>query len=89
MEEEKVGVVTPETEIKKPETQTTVPGIPNKEKSFKELLETKEIEIGDKISFTVFGSDVETVITVDQAFLDLPVLEETYYKQFNYRIYEK
>lgn len=64
-------------------------GTPDKVKSFRELLETKEIEIGDKISFTVFGSDVETVITVDQAFLDLPVLEETYYKQFNYRIYEK
>ena len=62
---------------------------PDKVKSFRELLETKEIEIGDKISFTVFGSDVETVITVDQAFLDLLVLEETYYKQFNYRIYEK
>lgn len=89
MEEEKVGVVTPETKIKKPETQTTVPGIPNKEKSFKELLEAGEIKVGDKIAFTVFGGDKETVITVDQAFLDLPVLEETYYKQFNYRIYEK
>lgn len=87
MEEEKVGVVTPETKIENP--QTTVSGIPNKEKSFKELLEAGEIEVGDKIAFTVFGGDKETVITVDQVFLDLPVLEETYYKQFNYRIYEK
>ena len=89
MGEEKVGVVTPETKIKKPETQTTISGIPNKEKSFKELLETGEIKVGDKIAFTVFGGDKETVVTVDQAFLDLPILEETYYKQFNYRIYEK
>ena len=89
MGEEKVGVVTPETKIKKPETQTTISGIPNKEKSFKELLETGEIKVGDKIAFTVFGGDKETVVTVDQAFLELPVLKETYYKQFNYRIYEK
>ena len=87
MEEEKVGVVTPETKIENP--QTTVPGIPNKEKSFKELLEAGEIKVGDKIAFTVFGGDKETIVTVDQAFLDLPILEETYYKQFNYRIYEK
>jgi co-chaperonin GroES (HSP10) len=87
MEEEKAGVVTPETKIENP--QTTVPGIPNKEKSFKELLEAGEIKVGDKIAFTVFGGDKETVVTVDQVFLDLPVLEETYYKQFNYRIYEK
>ena len=89
MEEEKVGVVTPETKIENPETQTTVSGIPNKEKSFKELLEAGEIKVGDKIAFTVFGGDKETIVTVDQVFLDLPVLEETYYKQFNYRIYEK
>ena len=87
MEEEKVGVVTPETKIENP--QTTVPGIPNKEKSFKELLEAGEIKVGDKIAFTVFGGDKETIVTVDQAFLELPVLKETYYKQFNYRIYEK
>ena len=87
MEEEKVGVVTPETKIENP--QTTVPGIPNKEKSFKELLEAEEIKVGDKIAFTVFGGDKETIVTVDQAFLELPVLKETYYKQFNYRIYEK
>ena len=89
MEEEKVGVVTPETKIENQETQTTVPGIPSKEKSFKELLEAGEIKVGDKIAFTVFGGDKETVVTVDQAFLELPVLKETYYKQFNYRIYEK
>ena len=64
-------------------------GTPDKVKSFRELLETKEIEIGDKIAFTGFGGDKETIVTVDQAFLDLPILEETYYKQFNYRIYEK
>ena len=87
MEEEKVGVVTPETKIENP--QATVSGIPNKEKSFKELLEAGEIEVGDKIAFTGFGGDKETIVTVDQAFLDLPILEETYYKQFNYRIYEK
>ena len=88
MEEENAGVVTPETKIENPETQTTVPNIPEKEKSFKELLEAGEIKVGDKIAFTVFGGDKETVVTVDQAFLDLPVLEETYYKQFNYRVYE-
>ena len=87
MEEEKVGVVTPETKIENP--QATVSGIPNKEKSFKELLEAGEIKVGDKIAFTVFGGDKETIVTVDQAFLELPVLKETYYKQFNYRIYEK
>ena len=74
MEEEKVGVVTPKTKIENPETQTTVPDIPNKEKSFKELLEAGEIKVGDKIAFTVFGGDKETVVTVDQVFLDLPVL---------------
>ena len=63
-------------------------GTPDKVKSFKELIEAKEINIGDKISFTVFGSDVETVVTVDQAFLDLPIMEETYYEQFNYKKYE-
>ena len=89
MEEEKVGVVTPETKIENPETQTTVSGTPDKEKSFKELLEAGEIKVGDKIAFTGFGGDKETIVTVDQAFLDLPILEETYYKQFNYRIYEK
>ena len=87
MEEEKVGGVTTETKIENP--QTTVPGIPNKEKSFKELLEAGEIKVGDLIAFTAFGRDKETVVTVDQAFLELPVLKETYYKQFNYRIYEK
>lgn len=87
MGEEKVGVVTPETKIENP--QTTVPGIPNKEKSFKELLEAGEIKVGDKIAFTAFGGDKETIVTVDQAFLELPVLKETYYKQFNYRVYEK
>ena len=87
MEEENVGVTAPKAKVEKPET--TVPGIPNKEKSFKELLEAGEIKVGDKIAFTVFGGDKETVVTVDQAFLELPVLKETYYKQFNYRIYEK
>ena len=87
MEEEKVGVVTPEAEAKveRPETPST----PEKEKSFKELLEAGEIKVGDKIAFTVFGGDKETVVTVDQAFLNLPILEETYYKQFNYRSYEE
>ena len=89
MEEENVGAPAPEVKVKKPETQTTVPTITEKEKSFKELLETGEIKVGDKIAFTVFGGDKETVVTVDQAFLDLPIVEETYYKQFNYRIYEK
>ena len=89
MEEEKVGVVTPETKIENPETQTTVSGTSDKEKSFKELLEAGEIKVGDKIAFTVFGGDKETVVTVDQAFLNLPILEETYYKQFNYRSYEE
>ena len=88
MEEEKVGVVIPETKIENPETQTTVSGTPDKEKSFKELLEAGEIKVGDKIAFTVFGGDKETVVTVDQAFLDLLIMEETYYKQFYYRIYE-
>ena len=88
MEEEKVGVVTPETKIENPETQTTVPNIPEKEKSFKELLEAGEIKVGDKIAFTVFGGDKETVVTVDQAFLNLLIMEETYYKQFYYRVYE-
>ena len=89
MEEEKVGVVTPETKIENPETQTVATSTPEKEKSFKELLEAGEIKVGDKIAFTVFGGDKETIVTVDQAFLDLPIVEETYYKQFNYRIYEK
>ena len=89
MEEENVGAPAPEVEVEKPETQTTVPTTPGKEKSFKELLEAGEIKVGDKIAFTVFGGDKETIVTVDQAFLDLPIVEETYYKQFNYRIYEK
>ena len=89
MEEENVGATAPEVKVEKPETQTAVPNIPEKEKSFKELLEAGEIKVGDKIAFTVFGGDKETVVTVDQAFLDLPVLEETYYKQFNYRSYEE
>ena len=88
MEEEKVGATAPEVKIEKPETQTTVPNIPEKEKSFKELLEAGEIKVGDKIAFTVFGGDKETVVTVDQAFLDLLIMEETYYKQFYYRVYE-
>ena len=89
MEEENVGATAPEVKIEKPETQTTVTSTTEKEKSFKELLEAGEIKVGDKIAFTVFGGDKETVVTVDQAFLELPVLKETYYKQFNYRIYEK
>ena len=89
MEKEKVGATTPEVKIEKPGTQTTVPIIPEKEKSFKELLEAGEIKVGDKIAFTGFGGDKETVVTVDQAFLNLPILEETYYKQFNYRSYEE
>lgn len=60
----------------------------NKVWTFKELLEAKEIKIEDRISFTVFGSDKETIVTVDQAFLDLPIMEETYYEQFNYKKYE-
>ena len=88
MEEEKVGVVTPETKIENPETPTTVPNIPEKEKSFKELLEAGEIKVGDKIAFMVFGGDKETVVTVDQAFLNLLIMEETYYKQFYHRVYE-
>jgi len=62
--------------------------ISNKVGTFKKLLEAKEIKIGDRISFTVFGSDRETIVTVDQAFLDLPIMEETYYEQFNYKKYE-
>ena len=89
MEEENVGATATEVKIEKPETQTTVTSTTEKEKSFKELLEAGEIKVGDKIAFTVFGGDKETVVTVDQAFLELPVLKETYYKQFNYRIYEK
>ena len=89
MEEENVGATAPEVKVEKPETKTAVPNIPEKEKSFKELLEAGEIKVGDKIAFTGFGGDKETIVTVDQAFLDLPILEETYYKQFNYRIYEK
>lgn len=88
MEEENVGAIAPEIKIEKPETQTTVPGIPEKEKSFKELLEAGEIKVGDKIAFTVFGGDKETIVTIDQAFLDLLIMEETYYKQFYYRVYE-
>ena len=88
MEKENVGAAAPEVKIEKPETQTTVPNIPEKEKSFKELLEEGEIKVGDKIAFTVFGGDKETVVTVDQAFLDLLIMEETYYKQFYYRVYE-
>lgn len=64
-------------------------GTPDKVKSFKELLEAGEIKVGDKIAFTGFGGDKETIVTVDQAFLNLPILEETYYKQFNYRSYEE
>ena len=88
MEEENVGATAPEVKIEKPGTHTTVPKIPEKEKSFKELLEAGEIKVGDKIAFTVFGGDKETVVTVDQAFLNLLIMEETYYKQFYYRVYE-
>ena len=88
MEEENVGATAPEVKVEKPEIQTTVPNIPEKEKSFSELLEAGEIKVGDKIAFTVFGGDKETVVTVDQAFLNLLIMEETYYKQFYYRVYE-
>ena len=88
MEEENVGATAPEVKVEKPETQTTVSGTPDKEKSFKELLEAGEIKVGDKIAFTGFGGDKETIVTVDQAFLNLLIMEETYYKQFYYRVYE-
>lgn len=93
-EEQVQGTETQEIKITTPENGelgidqvTTTP--PNNEEesttSFKELLEAGSIECGDKIKFTP-KEGKETTITVDEAFLKLPVKDEEYYEKFNYKL---
>jgi hypothetical protein len=55
--------------------------VKEKELSFKKLLEAGEIKVGDVIKFT---SSREKTFVADQAFLNLPLEDEDFYKQYKY-----
>lgn len=54
--------------------------------SFLEQLKDGKIKEGDKIGFLPNGAETETVITVDNSFLELEIQPSEFYEKFKYNL---
>ena len=69
-------------EVKTPEVKEEK----SKVVSFLKQLKDGKIKEGDKIGFLPNGAETETVITVDNSFLELEIQPSEFYEKFKYNL---